>query len=857
MSVRRLAIAVLAFLCSIVGQCVATGAYALAAGAPLVDDESTSAVGMTSATLKAAVNPNEAATTYHFEYGVDSTYGTNVPVPDAEAGSGGEDVEVTSSIGGLRPGVVYHYRVVATSPEGITNGGEKTFTTFGAPSPEDDTCPNALIRQMQFSSYLPECRAYEMVSPLEKSGGNVAADPRHTQSAADGNAVKYTSPVAFGDAPGIEARGAEYVSQRGPEGWSTHAINPLQDEGPVTLYASSVYVGFSEDLSHGVYFARFPITPGHPNVEKVGNLYLRSDILTGFPGSYDLLSDASEPVPARPLIEQNQDIDFDGASADWTRFIFETPHNLTPNTATLSPSAPKLYEWNKGVVSLAGVLPDGSPAENSVAGGSSLGTYTQARHTISADGSHIIFESGALNEGLQPEKGNIYIRIDGSETVQLNVSERSEPEPGDTQPATFMDATPDDSKVLFATAGSLTDNAGGGVNLYMYDANAPSGKHLTLLSVDDEPNGVLSDGVTVVGASEDLSYIYFVDDNKLLAGQADQPNEGQLEQTMLYVWHEGTIRHIMNSPWFRLELPYPWGERGPLVGETGVRVTADGKRVVFTSSSSQLANQLGYDNRLAPGAAGKLEVGNCSDLIHCKELYLYSYDTDQLTCVSCDPTGARPVGDAKFERLADVYPAYGFSWPSQLLNHPFTEEGRYIFFDTSDALVPQDTNGLLDVYEYDDVTRRMYLISSGMCSCGSEFVNADRNGHNVFIVTHQSLVRSDVDTNGDLYDARVDGGIEAQNRPPVAPCESDDCQGPAKLAPVFSLPASSSFSGLGNAAPVSKSVARVLPRGVTRLTRALRECKRKPKSLRVKCRRRARQKYGKKSVSHPSLRAGR
>jgi len=86
----------------------------------------------TEATLKGTVNPNGKATTYRFEYGKTTSYGTKVPVPDGSAGSGSENVAVSQTIKGLTAGETYHFRVVASNSEGTANGSDMIFTTVGA-----------------------------------------------------------------------------------------------------------------------------------------------------------------------------------------------------------------------------------------------------------------------------------------------------------------------------------------------------------------------------------------------------------------------------------------------------------------------------------------------------------------------------------------------------------------------------------------------------------------------------------------------------------------------------------------------------------------------------------------------------
>jgi hypothetical protein len=83
-----------------------------------------------SATLSGTVTPNGLATQYHFEYGLTSSYGTNVPVPKGSLGSNlFTPQSVAQTVGGLLPGTTYHYRLVVTNAEGTTSSADQTFTT--------------------------------------------------------------------------------------------------------------------------------------------------------------------------------------------------------------------------------------------------------------------------------------------------------------------------------------------------------------------------------------------------------------------------------------------------------------------------------------------------------------------------------------------------------------------------------------------------------------------------------------------------------------------------------------------------------------------------------------------------------
>jgi len=92
---------------------------------PTVTTTSATSVTSTSATLNGTVNPNGEATTYYFEYGVDTSYGFTTS--SSSAGSGTSPVTVTASIHSLISDTTYHYRLVATNSQGTSYGDDKTF----------------------------------------------------------------------------------------------------------------------------------------------------------------------------------------------------------------------------------------------------------------------------------------------------------------------------------------------------------------------------------------------------------------------------------------------------------------------------------------------------------------------------------------------------------------------------------------------------------------------------------------------------------------------------------------------------------------------------------------------------------
>jgi DNA-binding beta-propeller fold protein YncE len=95
---------------------------------PFATTDAASSIGIDEATLNATVNPHGLETTYQFEYGLTTSYGTKVPLSAKEVGSGEEGVEVAETISGLKAGATYHYRVVASNADGVSNGEDRTFT---------------------------------------------------------------------------------------------------------------------------------------------------------------------------------------------------------------------------------------------------------------------------------------------------------------------------------------------------------------------------------------------------------------------------------------------------------------------------------------------------------------------------------------------------------------------------------------------------------------------------------------------------------------------------------------------------------------------------------------------------------
>jgi Tol biopolymer transport system component len=644
------------------------------------------------------------------------------------------------------------------------------------------------------ASGLPDGRAYELVSPAVKNGADVTADSGRTRAAANGGAASFTSLGGFGDVRGTGIA-TEYLATRsgasapGSSGWSSHAITPLQK--PLTFFGAvfsldPLWEGeFSDDLTAGVFRAWSPLTDEDPSVADVENLYRRDNLRTAGAGSYHLAT----PCPAcggspLPPFDVLQFPEFLAASADFNHVLFASS---LPLTSDATASASNVYEWTPGGLRLAGVLPDsacGSPP--CPAPGS---TATRSR-SISADGTRIIFTSA----------GQIYERIDGSSTVPVSASERTEPDPNGTQSASYQTASSDGTRVFFISGEQLTDDDTDTVSdLYMWDATKPDGQRLTRLTVDDNPEDAQNGVNGVIGASTDGRYVYFVANGQLVAGQPMPGNP------LIYVWHDErtpTIAYIGEMALPSADEAANFVNGGTLDGGGEARVTPNGKHLLFASHSGQglLSAHGGSDYDQTTHCAGG-----------CGELYVYSADTNELACVSCDPTGVPATTEARDV----VRDGTGASSDATHRNHPLTADGQRVFFHTTESLLPADSNGRSDVYEYDVVTHSLHLISTGTSPADSFFLDASSDGRDLFFLTRQRLVGWDIDQNYDVYDARVDGGFP-DPMPASGPCTGEVCKGLAAASPGVTESATRSFHGAGNVRLSAKKKVRKCKRGFVR-----------------------------------------
>ena len=228
--------------------------------APTINGITTANLTATTADLTAAIDPQGFDTRYHFEFGTTTNYGTDLPIPEGEITGTTKELSRSHSVEvhleGLQPGVVYHFRLSATSQWGTTTTEDQTFNFY------PPRCPNETLHQETNSSFLPDCRAYELVSP--GNAGGVILAPGQVPSSSDAeNPTRFAFFGVLGEIPGGESsnyNGDTYIATRTPTGWVTHYVGLRGYEHNAELG------GFMSSLSleESIDFARPEVENGQP-----------------------------------------------------------------------------------------------------------------------------------------------------------------------------------------------------------------------------------------------------------------------------------------------------------------------------------------------------------------------------------------------------------------------------------------------------------------------------------------------------------------------------------------------------------------------------------------------------------------
>ena len=373
----------------------------LPAAAPKIVGESAAGIQATVATLEAEINPEGAATTTHFEYLTEAQFKANGKTFTGAQNDARDQARRVAHGSGHRhrqdhaSGTRDHLPLPSRRDERVGGktetmyGEDKTLTTPATPSSEPSQgCENEARRAEQpFGQTLPDCRAYEMVSPVQSDGqdatdASIAILPR---AAVSGEALAYASRGTFGTPAGGNLEN-ELISRREANGWGTQNVTPLYN--PLQTLTDSAYgaVAFTPDLGEGLVSTSASLLKEAPAVPGEYDLYL-----AGFAAhEYRYIAQSYYPM---------------GASTDLSRVVFGETGEVS--------------EWQDG----AGTVPVSVSNEGEAlnAGVGDAAEYQGARrdkdvwHAVSGDGSRVYFTSPGFEQGSSgarlPDNRQLYVRV--------------------------------------------------------------------------------------------------------------------------------------------------------------------------------------------------------------------------------------------------------------------------------------------------------------------------------------------------------------------------------------------------------------------------------------------------------------
>jgi DNA-binding beta-propeller fold protein YncE len=915
-----------------------------AAGQPTVDSAFKAELTSRSVQLNASIDPHGSDTDYSFIYSTGAlppvgqpcvSPCVEAPVPAADLGAGFGAVPATPlQIEGLTPETRYVWAVRASNEHGGVQSIEREFTT---PIVEGSALPDGRV----WEQVSPQNKNGAAIFAFPKEGGATESSldgqkATYVASGAIPNSEGKEDPEG-NHAPEL----TQIVSTWHETGWTSQDVDHQFEAGEGVFPGNgNGYRMFTPDLSQaslqvlGSSKIERPPLDGSSTQERtpyVRDLAAECTIAPAPTSCFQPLL-TSALTGAR---EFGGKASFVGGSADLQHVVIESTAPLTSQPVT---SQTNLYEITEGSLKLVNVLPG---TTETAATGSALGfrggAVSMVENAVSEDGSRVVWGV----EGSTP--GNLFLRDTATgKTVQLDaqqpgveVSKTLYPSvPATYEHAYYEGATPDDSRIFFSDEWRLTKDstaAPGRQDLYECEIEESEGEpkckltDLTASGNSELHAGVL--GFLGYGGEQDSSgaptsaTVYYVANGALgentaathcepgtvASSKSNEEEEGKVVEATalnqvcnLYAQHYDAGTGTWSAPKLITQLSQEdepdWlapsarhaSERG-LVRQVTSRVAPNGQYLTFMSDRSLT----GYDTR---------EAHNGRPV---EEVYLYkaaSEGTAPLVCASCNPEGKRPTGifdhlsagegqglavDRELrwaERwLSGSVPGWTpFEAKSSFYQSRYLSSNGRLFFNSVEALVPQDTNGKEDVYEFEFVgvggcttASETYAASTGGCiamiSSGSSthesvFLDASEGGGDVFFTTDAKLDQLDGDSAVDVYDAAICGREGARNcvLPPAASkpfcelaqtCKPNEDESPEQApfaSPSTTVANGSTNSGkqevLGTTQEKAKTNTPAKPKPLTRaqkLTKALKAChKIHNHKKRVSCERTARKHYG-------------
>ncbi len=724
--------------------------------APTITDQYALSVGTEEASVRAEVNPHFWADTHlYVEYGTEPCASNPcAKSPEVPLGDQAVDAKLKSppvQLSGLEPGTAYFFRIVAeSSGGGPVSSPEASFRTYRTPQ-DPEPCPGNEQPRTGLSESLPDCRAYEMVSPVEKNGGDIVpvcqvyCNPAAlSQSAASGSALTYSTYVAFGD---VEAApyASQYLARRvAGAGWANEGISPSRNGGSEL---DREYRAFSAELEYGwIYLGSAPpLEPG----SEVPNSYRRDNA----DGSYRALSpQALEGAGGGGGFE------LQGITPGARCAVFRAKAKLTEEAEE---DLLQVYRSCDGEVSLVSILPDETASTIISSAGTPIipttGREGSMFNAISEDGERVFWSQA--NSG----PGHLFLRIADTETKAISAA-----------PAMFWGASADGSRAIYQEGASLREAT--------IDADGTVGSA-----------EIAAQAIGVAGMSEDATRVYFAsraDLDGTGGAEAGEPNLYLLEREPSEPAGGGEVTFIVALD----EMDVEPGRVSPVAAKPTYRqsrVSPDGAHLALMSRGP-LSGYESVDQETGRPLA---------------QVFLYDAQEDSLICASCNPSGARPMGQEMIFGLkgsigTEVWAAAKLPLINSQLyfSRALSDDGNRLFFESYDRLLPEDTTSAIDLYQWEELGAGptedpceegdsgfdpasegcLSLLSSGQSEIVAEFLDASADGKDVFFSTDTSLVSHDPGA-VDVYDARQGGGLPAPPQPKPE-CEGEACR-PAATPP--------------------------------------------------------------------------
>jgi hypothetical protein len=775
--------------------------------APVIDGIDASVPGTEEATLLGAIErSSQEVSDYHFEWGIDTSYGNSTPAGSLLPGS--EPAAVSEELSGLAPGQTYHYRLRATNATGTTTSPDRIFTTPAGP-------PQLPQRGFEIASQYPTGG----VPIVEVTGRQTASEDGDSLATSAVNPLAHSTLPPLPDDPHDDSIGGalQNVLTRGVDSWQHRTEAGLGGPHWSGDLQRLLAVTRTQAPGSGFGYEDARVDPDDRNNTYDVYQWRPDGKLTWI--SRDPRIPAGTPQTTDGVARLANESGSFTMSADGRTVVIRSQRQLLDSDTTPRKGEPfdpfALYKWEDGQLDFIGHRPDGSvPAQGSYLGDRDGGV--SARYAVSRDGSRVIFS--ALRRDVLPHDPTspgvaIYVQTDGQPTVEATKEEGVAPLP-DFQPynVTYRGAAADDSRVFFTSASRLTPDSGasaadnsfhpGGTDLYAYDVAADKLRDLTprLDGLEDPSvDPPIADRARVLGVaanSEDGKRVYFVAEGAYPTAPNPHGDLPQANAPNLYMAELDSIDEAVKLRFVATlggedggNWQADWsGVNGPgniNHGKTAL-ASADGSVLGFGSTQSLTGQPLGGT----------------------EQLFVFDAATGGLECASCPSNGTLPADTVnKYVRAGAFSVA---DWQGDAGVRRWVSSDGAVFFTSSTALLPADQNEVDDVYEFREGGLR--LITTGQKGATDSVLSgASVDGGTVFLNTREALAPQDKEPGiPKIYAARVGGGYPFV--PPPAPCDfnAGACEGAPSTVPETAGAGTAAFEGPGNVKRPSK---RACPKG--------------------------------------------